>query len=486
MKQAHSSSATTKWFFLFIIAYICVWQILPASLLDSVYPDTAENLALSHALAWSYSKHPPLGMALLHAIQWVIPSNAWANAIANALCLNTSLIGIYLIAKEHVSEKTAIAATMLSSLSLFFLVNFAVQYNQNTIMLPFWVAIIAFTIRATHHNRCRDWLFLAVSIAGGMLAKYENIMIIGLAFIYLLCHIKKSHLKYLIMTIITSLLLLSPHIYWVAHHSFETITYLFVQSDRTTVSYWHVVLGALLAQPANTALCLIVASCCLKAGWAKRQAPYPKLSWQSPLCFFAIIPWLAFVILSAFVTTKAEWGFPLLVAVIPALLYYAHVHVERLKPIAIAVISCHCLIATAYGLNLYFSKRTHRSNWPSHTLAQAAQHFWNQHTGSQPLKYIGGDEYPIYYLTAYLPQKPLMLKNNSFHDAVWINRADFYTHGALFVEQGCHDDSRHLINQGFPVTNRTCLTLPQANKYHPKLLSFTLYLLEPALPPAKH
>lgn len=469
-----------QWLIIFIATYLLLWCVIPALQFNSVFPDTAENLALSHVLSWSYAKHPPLGMALLHIIQSVIPSPEWAAALGNALCLSLGLLGTFFIARHKVGTTEAVAITLLSSLSLYFMINFAIQYNQNTIMLPFWVGIILFTIRALDFNKPLDWLLLSITAALGILAKYETLMIIGLAGIYALIHLKKEHVKYLLATCVLCLLILLPHILWVAQHHFETIHYLLHESNRGESTHRLTTFaGALLAQPCNLILPILLCFLFKPLGALQTNARQP-LNWREPLLYFAIIPWLSFSLLALFMTVKAEWGYTLFVATLPAVFYYWSIKITNLRKIVTCIIGLHGVILIAYTLNMTLSHKTHRINWPSYQLAKTASSFWKKHTHSEPLRYIGGQIYPIFYLTAYSQNKPLMLKRNSFKISSWVKPIDFYQRGAIFVEQGCHTSKDPYQEMGFPITKTLCVSLPQANKWiQPRMESFTFYLLPP-------
>ena len=47
---------------------------------------------------------------------------------------------------------------MLSSLSYFYMANFALQYNQNTIMLPFWVMSAFYFWLAIKEPNLKNWV----------------------------------------------------------------------------------------------------------------------------------------------------------------------------------------------------------------------------------------------------------------------------------------------------------------------------------------
>ena len=66
---------------------------------------------------------------------------------------------------------------MLSSLSYFYMANFALQYNQNTIMLPFWVMSAFYFWLAIKESNLKNWVLLAIVSVLSILAKYESIIL---------------------------------------------------------------------------------------------------------------------------------------------------------------------------------------------------------------------------------------------------------------------------------------------------------------------
>ena len=151
-----------KLFFIYIIGFALIYSLLPSLWYQSILPDSAQNLAWGHTWAWSYNRHPPLGTWLISIISLFSGNNEIATYSASVICLSISLIFIYLLSKRYLSPETAIAASVLSSFSLYYLINFVLQFNQNTIMLPFWVMICYFFDTCLRTNQLRHWLILSL------------------------------------------------------------------------------------------------------------------------------------------------------------------------------------------------------------------------------------------------------------------------------------------------------------------------------------
>lgn len=483
MNHADSAEISTarytsplKFLLYFFFFYFLMYTIIPSLLVQSVFPDSAENLALSHALSWSYSKHPPLGMFTLHLLQTMGLNNQWAAFTASTICLLTSLLFIYKISLLYLEKNEAVIATILSSLSYYFMLDFTLQYNQNTIMLPFWVASIYFFIKSTNENKMTQWLLLGCMCALGVLAKYESLLVIGCETIYLTIIFKKKYLKNLLVATAVFLAIITPHIYWLIHHPVTPINF-FTNEAKESYNHIKIFVGALILQPANLCIALLALVYLVKTKKASIANEAKKLN--NPLLFLAFTPWIFFTVIAIFIRTHTEWGFPILALWIPALFYFFNIKSSQVKKVFQLSVLTHTLIFITGMSALYFSKKTTRGNYPSQQIANSAQQFWaNNTTANKPLRYIGSSSDSFaYYAVAYSPKKVLFLKHNDFKTSSWINRADFYKNGGVLIDVGCNKNGNK--PQHFNITKKQCFYAMQTNKLHPSKIYYTLYLVSP-------
>ncbi len=459
-------------------SYLLLWGILSGFVYHSIFPDTAENLTLSHALSWSYSKHPPLGMLVIRQFSMLLHDNRFAAFLAGVSCLVVALYFIYRISLRYLTAQQAVCATIISSLSYYCLVNFVLEYNQNTIMLPFWVASIYYLLLAMEHNKLRDWLVLSVICFLGVMAKYETLMIMGIEFVYLLLNFNKKYLRGLSVAALLFLVLLIPHVIWLWHYHFYPIQFVWASSSTGRIHHLSVLLSAVIVQPLNYMLAFIVILVLVRSHQTTATVR-PRLNFNHPLLFFALMPWLLFCVLAIFINVKAEWGYPMLVLLVPALFYCFNLSGQYTRLTIKVVTGLQLLIFGIFFLTNSDSSATHRVEWPSAQLAREAQNYWLQHHATlNNLKYIGGDEFLVFYLGAYLPQKPLLLKDYSFQKSPWIKRADFAKQGALFIQKGCTDAVAQYQHMGFKVADHQCFVSYQTHTLQRQQLAYTLYIIQ--------
>ena len=75
------------------------------------------------------------------------------------------------------------------------------------------------------------------------------------------------------------------------------------------------------------------------------------------------------------------------------------------------------------------------------------------------------------------------MKNNNFEASPWINKNDFLKNGAVFIDYGCDNRTKHYQDLGFNVTAKQCFSAKQTNKFKPGEIPFTLYLIGPTKDP---
>ena len=471
----------TKLIWVFVLAYFVIVGVLPSLMYHSVFMDSAENLAWSQVFSWGY-KHPPLGAWLLN-ITWVLfHQREWAVFTASALCLCVSLFYVYRLSACFMDKSTALFATLLASLSYFFMVNFALQYNQNTIMLPFWVMSAYYFWRSIDQNKLIDWLVLGLVGALAMLAKYQSaILLIALAG-YLACHFKQCYLSRICVSFVVFLLVCLPHIIWVYHAQFLTGDYF---SDTTWTQprsffYMHLVqpLIAFVDQLSKLVLPLVLF-------WVyKRNQPavMERLAKRfNYMTYLAIAPLCLVMLFSAIsgVKIKSEWGFPLLIFLMPALCLYGEFSVKTSWRLVASIIGVHFAWLIVYTLVVFSGHHNlHAANNPSYQLAKVAKQYWQQYRGDTPLRYAGGDTRPGMFLAAYLPSRPHYLSHLSFAQSPWLSASKVARAGILLAYKGCQTVTLNdeLTMAGLRVQHQQCVHLKLANKFQAVPIDMTLVI----------
>ena len=101
------------------------------------------------------------------------------------------------------------------------------EFNVNVCQLPFWSLTVLYAWKCIKYDKIKDYLLLGLFIACGLLSKYlfaYLVLSVGLLFAYLIVKEKKIRTKSLVI-VPTFLLLLLPHLMWLADSNYITVTY---------------------------------------------------------------------------------------------------------------------------------------------------------------------------------------------------------------------------------------------------------------------
>lgn len=95
---------------------------------------------------------------------------------------------LYKLLKLYFNQNTTLFLIILALLSSVFGDYSFVQFNQNVILLPFWIMTCYYFVLVTKHNLLKDWILLAIVAALGMYSKFE----IGLLILIISCFLVGS------------------------------------------------------------------------------------------------------------------------------------------------------------------------------------------------------------------------------------------------------------------------------------------------------
>jgi 4-amino-4-deoxy-L-arabinose transferase-like glycosyltransferase len=223
--------------FAFFAVYLISWTLCAEFLPSASELDSTEQVVWSQSWQWGYYKHPPLPSLLLYVLNGLFggPSKG-LNAFAAQGCNVLALFYVWLLAKQIVSRQLAIVAVLITSLIAYH--NFrAFPFNHNTVSLPFTAAACYYFYRAVQiPERWLNWLLLGLVCGLAMLTKYSILLIIASFFgVILWGRLFKSPrvILGLLLSIAVFLLMISPHVYWLAENNWRPFHYL---QDKLTVS----------------------------------------------------------------------------------------------------------------------------------------------------------------------------------------------------------------------------------------------------------
>ena len=489
MYPAHKKSAFAyKYLLLLILIYSIVWGILPAIFYSSIFPDSAQNIAWGNSLAWGYNEHPPLGAWFLHALLNVTGQHIELSVyLASVICFGISYIYVYKVSCQFLMANSALLATALSSLCYFSIASYALQYNQNIIMLPCWTALAYYFQQAITTNKIYHWLLLALVATLAILAKYQSAILILILFIYLLRYFKYNYVKYLLLSFTVTVILLLPHLFWLVNMDYLPIHYAFGRSGVMGDSnFWsdhvlnslHCFLGMLL----NMLLPIIIFYALF---YSKKLIKNSTISVQQHhyyLFYLGLLPLIivSLLSLSLGIDIPAEWGFPLFIFTLPAIFHYYQIgcNSQFVKKTVWVIGIVHFIIFITYTSVIFSGKVLLRTNNPSTTLANAAQSYWQKNSDNGDIFYVTGDVLG-FYLATYLASHPKFIAEFSLKDSPWINQDSVRKKRVLLAKKGC--SMQATLAEQHPnliVFNQICLNLDVPNKFNTQTMPVMLAIVQ--------
>lgn len=219
------------------IVFWTVYASLSQYNLDT-YGDMVENYAWGTLWQWGYPKHPPFFAWVTAAWFSIFPASDWAYYLLSATNVGVTLVIGLFIARRFLTPHQQLAAVCLAQFlpPLGFL---ALKYNANSAMLPVWNAAFLFYTRLLERRRIGDAVLLGVMCGLAVLAKYMSAtLILSLILFTVFDEEARSLLWTPVVWVAATVaaMTVAPHIVWLAHHHFVTISYAAGQGDGSLAS----------------------------------------------------------------------------------------------------------------------------------------------------------------------------------------------------------------------------------------------------------
>ena len=211
-------------FFLFV--HLFVWTFIPSISNNNLPLDTIEALAWGSDFEWGYNKHPPFSAWSVEIFYQIFGNHDWAYYLLSQLFVVSAFFIIFKFSEDFFQNPTHNLISVLLLEGIYFYNFTTPEFNVNVCQLPFWTLVVYYCWKGIKQNDNTSWLFFGLFAALGVLSKYLFIYLlvaIDIFFIYLIVN-KKINFKCLI-SLVTFVLVLLPHLIWLENNDYTTITY---------------------------------------------------------------------------------------------------------------------------------------------------------------------------------------------------------------------------------------------------------------------
>ena len=230
-------------FYLFLIAHLFVWTLIPSITNNNLPLDTIEALAWGSNLDWGYNKHPPVSAFFVEFFYFFFGSNDIAYYLLSQIFVILSFYIVWIFSNEFFQNKTLSFFSVLILEGIYFFNFTTPEFNVNVCQLPFWALTVylSWKLYMKKDTNTVILILLGVTAAIGFLTKYlfaylllSVVMIF--AYEFFITKTRKIDFKHY-LPIEIFFVLLVPHLIWLFQNDFVTIKYAFNRAGLVDYSF---------------------------------------------------------------------------------------------------------------------------------------------------------------------------------------------------------------------------------------------------------
>ena len=230
-------------FYLFLIAHLFVWTLIPSITNNNLPLDTIEALAWGSNLDWGYNKHPPVSAFFVELFYFLFGSNDIAYYFLSQIFVISAFYIVWIFSNEFFQNKTLSFFSVLILEGIYFYNFTTPEFNVNVCQLPFWALTVylSWKLYMKKDTNTVILILLGVTAAIGFLTKYlfaylllSVVMIFDYEFF--ITKTRKIDFKHY-LPIEIFFVLLVPHLIWLFQNDFVTIKYAFNRAGLVDYSF---------------------------------------------------------------------------------------------------------------------------------------------------------------------------------------------------------------------------------------------------------
>ena len=402
-------------FYIFITTHLILWTLIP-SLTNSNLPlDTIEHLAWSSNLEWGFNKHPPAVAFFLKVFYQIFGSQDWAYYLLSQIFLVIAFIFVFKFAEELFKNKTLSLISVLLLEGIYFYNFTTPEFNVNVCQLPFWASCVYYSWKLFDKQEVtfKDCFLLGIIAALGFLSKYLFIYLllaIDLLFFYVIFikKYKKFDFKYLV-SLEVFIVLLVPHLIWLANNDYVTITYGLARTGLENSSLLDHITHPLIFLGKQIGILIpffIMSFFLIDRFKFKISLKDKKLLF---LIFINLVPIGLMFITSMLTGSKIRtmWMTPfyLFFGVLIVYLLQAQINLKKLNGFISAFLILFIFSPFAYAY-ISITKTDKRTDYFGKEIAEKTQYSWDQ-DHKEPINVVLGDEWQAGNLSYHLKSRPV-------------------------------------------------------------------------------
>lgn len=451
-----------------LAAMVCLWTVLCAISHKAPDLDGMEELVWASSLELGYTKHPPLPSWFMHLATEVLGRPIWLPFLMGQLFSALGLWFVWKLACEMTTRRVALMATLLVSVTAYFSLRGTI-YNHNTAQLWSIACATWLFYRALRDQRLRDWCWLGVVSALAMMTKYSALIQFAAFFLAMLAagSFRDGRTwRGLGVALAAFLLVLAPHLIWLAQHDFKPLSYADASMEvPSRFESLALMLSFVLDQAGRLAPMAVVLIAW--SVWQRRRGDQPSdaPAAEAPsagsrpqryfhafdpqdrrfLLWVGLTPLLSTLLISAVLGTRLEasWASTFFILFGFYAAWWLHgPQALQLRRILILVAVVHIVMAVGYALArgplAWETGRATRSTYPGPELAQLVLARWNEYQPGRPLRVIVSNTWMGGNIAVHVGDDTQVFIDASEADSPWFAPGTALRCGAVvaFSERG--------------------------------------------------
>ena len=387
-------------FYIFVIAHLIFWTLIPSITNHNLPLDTIEALAWGSNLDWGFNKHPPMSAFFPEVFYKIFGSQDWVYYLLSQIFVIISFYYVFKFSNEIFNNKLLGLISVLLIEAIYFYNFTTPEFNVNVCQLPFWSLTVYYSWKIYNSKEIKflDCFLVGLFAAFGFLSKYLFLYLlfsIDLLFIYLIFLTKerKFDFKYLI-SLEVFLVVLVPHLIWLNNNEFITITYGLARTGLEQSSFIdHVKFPIifLLKQVGILIPFLILSWLLVKKIRINFKFKDKKLIFLLAINILPIfLVFLTSLITGSKIRTMWMTPFYLFFGALTVYLFQAQINIKKLKPFMVG------FIFFFFFITCYMGKE----------IAIKTQYAWDQQFDTS-INVVLGDEWSAGNLSYHLKSRPV-------------------------------------------------------------------------------
>ena len=404
-----------KVFYLFLFLHLVVWTLLPTLSNTNLPLDTIEALAWGSNLDWGFNKHPPFSAFAVEFFYHIFGNRDWAYYLLSQIFIITAFYFVWKFSYEILENKIHSLLTVFILSGIYFFNFTTPEFNVNVSQIPFWALSVYFFWKGLSLNKKLDWILFGVFSALGFLSKYLFIYILVSLFIFYILNFKsfRKSIKNYTISVLISLIIITPHLIWLFENEFITIFY---GLDRSGIPEFNLFnhfknpmiflfKQAIILIPFFVMIFIIIKKFKFKKNIKDKKTLF--------LLSINLIP--IFIMLITSIFTGAEirtmWMTPfyLFLGTLFFLIFKKEIQLKKIKLFYYTFIFLFFLSPTVY-LGVSLVDETKRTDYPGKEISRLVQNKWNNNFINE-IKIVIGDEWSAGNLSYHLSSRPIWIND---------------------------------------------------------------------------